>query len=52
MTLQEGALKWYPVSTTVNNVHHKTADCRKETKPKWVENEVILVFYYFTILVF
>jgi putative SOS response-associated peptidase YedK len=33
MTLQEGALKWHPVSTTVNNVHHKTADCRKEMKP-------------------
>ncbi|XP_012232505.2 abasic site processing protein HMCES [Linepithema humile] len=34
MILQEETLSWHPVSTIVNNVFHKTADCRKEIKPK------------------
>lgn len=34
MTLQEETLSWHPVSTIVNNVFHKTPDCRKETKLK------------------
>ncbi|XP_011331669.3 embryonic stem cell-specific 5-hydroxymethylcytosine-binding protein isoform X1 [Ooceraea biroi] len=34
LALQEGTLKWHPISTTVNNVHHKTTDCRKEIQPK------------------
>ncbi|XP_072753976.1 abasic site processing protein HMCES-like isoform X1 [Anoplolepis gracilipes] len=34
MILQEQTLSWHPVSTIVNNVRHKTADCRKEIKPQ------------------
>lgn len=34
MILQEQTLSWHPVSTIVNNVLHKTADCRKEMKPQ------------------
>ncbi|XP_015429793.1 PREDICTED: embryonic stem cell-specific 5-hydroxymethylcytosine-binding protein [Dufourea novaeangliae] len=31
-TVSEGDLSWHTVSTLVNNVTHKSEDCRKETK--------------------
>ncbi|GAB1866204.1 Abasic site processing protein HMCES [Camponotus japonicus] len=34
MILEEQVLNWHPVSTVVNNVLHKTPDCRKEIKPQ------------------
>lgn len=34
IVLEEKTLSWHPVSTVVNNVLHKTADCKKEIKPK------------------
>ncbi|XP_076242479.1 abasic site processing protein HMCES-like [Calliopsis andreniformis] len=33
LTVSDGDLSWHTVSTCVNNVLHKSEECRKETKP-------------------
>jgi len=36
MLQPSAALSWYPVSTTVNNVKHKSAECVEKIDPRYV----------------